>query len=160
MDQAGSSPHARVAALAADLRVLSGKLQRRLREEGSLGDFTGSQLKVVSRLERDGPATVSALALAEGIRPQSMGATVSALKAAGLISGTADPHDGRQTLLSLTEACRESIRTAWAAREDWLMRAIRTRLNPEEHEKLAAAIELLERLIGPEPTGGGPGRSP
>ena len=149
MDQSGSSTHARVAALAAELRVLSGKLLRRLREEGHLGDFTWSELKVISRLERDGPATVSALALAEGIRPQSMGATVSALKAAGLISGTADPHDGRQTLLSLTAACQESIRAARAAREDWLIRAIRTRLEPEEHEKLAAAIELLERLVGP-----------
>ena len=149
IDESGNSPYARVAAMAADLRVLSAKLQRRLREEGHLGDFTWSQLKVISRLERDGPATVSALALAEGIRPQSMGATVSALKTAGLISGAADPHDGRQTLLSLTAACRESIRTARAAREDWLMRAIRTRLKPEEHETLAAAIELLQRLIGP-----------
>lgn len=146
--QPNSSTSAPVATLAADLRVVCGKLARRLREEGSVGDLTGSQMKVVSRLERDGPATVSALAQAEGIRPQSMGATVSALKAAGLISGMADPADGRQTILSLTSACRESIRAARAAREDWLMQAIRTRLKPEEHAQLAAAIELLERLIG------------
>ncbi len=143
-----TSAQGRVAALAADLRMLSGKLARRLREEGNLGDFTWTQMKVVSRLERDGAATVTALAQAEGIRPQSMGATVAALKAANLISGTADPQDGRQTILSLTAACRESIRAARAAREDWLMHAIRTRLAPQEHEQLAAAIELLERLIG------------
>ena len=146
--QSSTSAQRRVAALAADLRMLSGKLARRLREEGNLGDFTWTQMQVVSRLERHGPATVTALAQAEGIRPQSMGATVAALKAAGLISGAADPHDGRQTILSLTAACGESIRAARAAREDWLMHAIRTRLEPREHAQLAAAIELLERLIG------------
>ena len=148
VSQSSTSAERSVAALAAGLRMLSGKLARRLREEGNLGDFTWTQMKVVSRLERDGPATVTALAQAEGIRPQSMGATVAALKAASLISGTADPQDGRQTILSLTAACRESIRAARAAREDWLMHAIRTRLEPREHEQLAAAIELLERLIG------------
>jgi DNA-binding MarR family transcriptional regulator len=146
--QPSSSLTARVAAMATDLRVLSGKLYRRLREEGHLGDLTWSQMKVVSRLERDGPATVTTLAQAEGIRPQSMGATVSALKGAGLIDGTADPNDGRQTILSLTAACRASIKAARAAREDWLMHAIRTELEPQEYEQLAAAIALLERLIG------------
>jgi DNA-binding MarR family transcriptional regulator len=138
-----------IAALAADLRIVSSKLARRLREQGQFGDFTFTQMKVLSRLEREGPTTVSALAHAEGIRPQSIGATVSALKAAGLISGVSDPHDGRQTLLSLTPACRERIHAARAAREDWLMRAIGTRLDPEEHAALASAIKLLERLLEP-----------
>ncbi len=148
VSQSNTSSDLRVATLAADLRMLSGKLSRRLREEGNLGDFTWTQMKVLSRLERDGPATVTALAQAEGMRPQSMSTTIAALKAAGLISGTADPHDGRQTILSLTAACRDSIRAARAAREDWLMHAIRTRLKPQEHEQLATAIELLERLTG------------
>jgi DNA-binding MarR family transcriptional regulator len=149
-----SSPHAlpvepAVATLAANLRIVSGKLARRLRDQGHFGDFTWTQMKVLGRLERDGPTTVSALAHAEGIRPQSMGATVAALKSAGLISGAADPHDGRQTLLSLTPACLESIQAARAAREDWLMGAIGTRLDPEERTALAAAIGLLERLLEP-----------
>ncbi len=138
-----------VAALAAQLRIVSGKLARRLREHGHFGDLTWTQMKVLGRLDRDGPATVSALAHAEGIRPQSMGATVAALKSAGLISGAADPHDGRQTLLSLTPACREWIQASRAAREDWLMRAIASRLDPPQHAALAAAIELLERLLEP-----------
>jgi DNA-binding MarR family transcriptional regulator len=138
-----------VAALAAQLRIVSGKLIRRLREHGHFGDLTWTQMKVLGRLDRDGPATVSALAHAEGIRPQSMGATVAALKSAGLISGTADPHDGRQTLLSLTPACHEWIEASRAAREDWLMRAIGSRLDPPEQAALAAAVGLLERLLDP-----------
>jgi hypothetical protein len=53
---------ARVSALAGDLRVLIGKLKRRLREQAHLGDLTWSQLSVLSRLERDGPATGSGIA--------------------------------------------------------------------------------------------------
>src|SRR5216684_1889453 len=107
-----------------------------MREQGHLGDLTWSQVSVISRLERDGPATVTTLARAEGMRPQSMGANVSALEAAGLVSGVPDPADGRQTILSLTEHCREWIRVGRAAREDWLFRAIQARLAPAEQEQL------------------------
>ena len=84
-------------ATAEDLRVLVGKLRRRLREEAHVGDFTPSQVQVLSLLEREGPATVTTLARIQGMRPQSMGETLSVLKAAGLVSGAPDPNDGRQT---------------------------------------------------------------
>ena len=133
-------------ALAVDLRVVIGQLRRRLREQASFGDLTFSQTSVLSRLDREGPATVTSLARAEGMRPQSMGATVSALQAAGLVSGSADPKDGRQTILSLTPTSQEWLRAGRAAREDWLFRTIQSKLSPEEQEELARAVELLKRL--------------
>ncbi len=145
--QPGDSGAARASALAGELRVLVGKVKRRLREQADLGDLTWSQISVLSRLERDGPATVTTLARAEGMRPQSMGANVSALEAAGLVSGAPDPDDGRQTILSLTPACREWVKAGRAAREDWLLRAIQKNLAPEEQEELARAIELLKRIV-------------
>src|SRR6202012_959999 len=111
-------------AMAEDLRVLAGKLRRRLREEAHVGDFTPSQVQVLALLEREGPATVTALARSQGMRPQSMGETLAVLKAAGFVSGAPDPNDGRQTVLSLTPACQEAIRTGRAAREDWLFRHV------------------------------------
>ncbi|MEO6919895.1 MAG: MarR family transcriptional regulator [Collimonas sp.] len=142
-----SDPDAvRASAMAGELRVLLGQLGRRLREQSHAGDFTGSQKSVLLRLERDGPATVTTLARAEGVRPQSIGATVAVLEAAGLVSGAADPADGRQTILSLTEACRDMVRAGRAAREDWLFRAIRTKFAAPELEQLAASVELLKRL--------------
>ncbi|MHB1617618.1 MAG: MarR family winged helix-turn-helix transcriptional regulator [Metallibacterium sp.] len=138
---------ARAAAVAGELRVVVGKLIRRLREQAQPGDFTWSQMSVLGRLERDGPATVTTLARAEGVRPQSMGATVAVLQGAGLVRGAADPADGRQTILSLTPACREMIKASRAAREDWLFRAIRTNLATAEQEELANAVELLKRLV-------------
>jgi DNA-binding MarR family transcriptional regulator len=135
-----------VLTLAGELRVVVGRLRRRLREQASFGDLTWSQTSVLSRLDREGPATVTSLARAEGMRPQSMGATVSALEAAGLVSGSPDPKDGRQTILSLTASCQEWIKAGRAAREDWLFRAIQSKLSPGEQEELATAVNLLKRL--------------
>lgn len=134
-------------ALAEDLRVLVGKLRRRMREEAHIGDFTPSQVQVLGLLEREGPATVTALARAQGMRPQSMGETLSVLKAAGLVSGAPDPNDGRQTVLSLTPAFRKKIKASRAAREDWLFRTIQTRFSPAEQQQLAIGVDLLKRLI-------------
>ncbi|WP_158755332.1 MarR family transcriptional regulator [Dyella sp. S184] len=137
---------ARTLAVAGELRVVLGRLKRRLREELHMGELSWSQVSVLGHLERGGPATVSTLARAEGMRPQSMGATVAVLEKAGLVSGTADPNDGRQTVISLTPACRELIKASRAAREDWLFRSIRTNLTPAEQKQLANAVELLKRV--------------
>ena len=136
----------RASALAVDLRAVVGKLKRRSREQAPLGDLTESQISVLVRLEGDGPATVSALARAEAMRPQSMGANIAALTAAGLVSGAPHPTDGRQTVLSLTDACRSWIMSSREARQDWLVRTIKAQLDPAELDQLASAIGLLRRL--------------
>jgi len=141
-----NSGNALASALAGELRILISQLRHRLREQAHLGDYTWSQTSVIIRLERDGPATVSALARAEGVRQQSMGATISTLEAAGLVKGSPDPADGRQTILSLTHACREMIQASRAAKEDWLFHAIQTKLSPAEQEQLATDLELLKRI--------------
>jgi DNA-binding MarR family transcriptional regulator len=147
MDPQRNAPQIVLAStLAAELRALIGKLKRRMREQADSRDLTPSQVSVLLRLEQEGLATVSALARAENMRPQSMGATVATLEAAGLVSGQPDPSDGRRTILSLTEACRNWIGEARAARQDWLTRSIETKLSPEELKALAKGVELLKRL--------------
>jgi len=144
--QKSHSGKAPASALAGELRILISQLRHRLREQSHLGDYTWSQTSVIIRLERDGPATVSALARAEGVRQQSMGATISTLEAEGLVKGSPDPVDGRQTILSLTDACLEMIQANRAAKEDWLFRVIQTKLSRAEQEQLATALELLKRI--------------
>ena len=95
----------------------------------------GSQMSVLTHLEHQGPATMTALARAEGVRPQSMGATVSVLRAAGPVSGTPDPTNGRQTILSLTASPWNAFTAGRAIREDWLFSAIRSNLAPDEQER-------------------------
>ncbi|WP_199754060.1 MarR family winged helix-turn-helix transcriptional regulator [Dyella dinghuensis] len=138
-----------LSATAAELRVLLGQLRRRLREQASQGDLTASQISVLGRIERDGPTTVTALAQIEGVRPQSMGATVATLQAAGFIAGTPHPTDGRQTLLSLTPACHAWIKKHRAQREDWLVHTMQAKLSLAEQKKVADAIGLLKRLVEP-----------
>jgi DNA-binding MarR family transcriptional regulator len=134
---------------AAELRVLIGQLTRRLREQSQVDNLTNAQKAVLIHLERDGRATLSALARAEGMRPQSMGAIISALSSAGLVESGPDPADGRQRLLSLTAEARESISASRAAKADWLYRTILSKLTPDEREQLPGAVHLLKRLLEP-----------
>ena len=134
------------ATLAAEMRTVFRKLKLRLREHGGRSDLTPSQVSVLLLLEKDGPATVSNLARAEGMRPQSMSAIIAALLEAGLVGGSPDPNDGRQTLISLTRRCEKRLREGRAARQDWLTTAIEKKLSAQEQEKLATAVDLLMRL--------------
>jgi DNA-binding MarR family transcriptional regulator len=142
-----STPQTGVAwTLAADIRMVFGKLKRRLREHGGDNDLTPSQVSVLLRLEKDGPATVSSLARAEGMRPQSMSSVVTSLQEAGLVSGAPDTTDGRQTLMTLTRKCLKWLQEGRAARQDLLTTTIAQKLSPREQEKLQDALELLKRL--------------
>ena len=142
----------RAAGLAQDLRATVGKLKRRLRAQAPVGELTPSQVSLLLRLEKHGPATASGLSRAEGMRPQGMrpqsiAPVIAALAASGLVSGAPDPADGRKTLLSLTKHYRRWVDEGRAARQDLLTRLIEARLSPREQDALAEAVELLKRLV-------------
>jgi DNA-binding MarR family transcriptional regulator len=143
-----SSPEIdRASTLASEMRTVFRKLKLRVREHGGGNNLTPSQASVLLRLETDGPVTVSSLARAEGMRPQSMSAIVTPLEEAGLVSGAPDPSDGRQTLMSLTGKCLKLLQEGRAARQDWLTATIAQKLSAQEQEKLQRALELLARLV-------------
>jgi DNA-binding MarR family transcriptional regulator len=145
--RANPSQIERASALAAELRAILGKLKRKLREHGGGNDLTPSQVSVLLRLEKDGPAGVSSLARAEGMRPQSMSAIVTPLQEAGLVRGSPDPHDARQTLISLSGKCQKLLKEGRAARQDWLTNTIQEQLSAREQESVAVAVKLLARLV-------------
>jgi DNA-binding MarR family transcriptional regulator len=128
---------------ASELRIVIGQLVRRLRAEHT---FPVSQGIVLGRLEREGPATTSALAAAERVRPQSMAQTIAELGADGLVAKTPDPDDGRQILIELTERGRTILSEERARREGWLERTLESELTPEEREILMRALPLLRRI--------------
>jgi DNA-binding MarR family transcriptional regulator len=147
MNRQSSAPQTiELATLAGELHIAVGKLVRRVREHSHPGDFTSAQKSVFVHLDRDGPATVSALARAESVKPQSMRITVAGLEALGMVKGEADPSDGRKTLIDLTPTFKESLQASRAAKEDWLLRALQAQLSAQEQAALAAAVELLLRL--------------
>ncbi|HEU0164221.1 MAG TPA: MarR family transcriptional regulator [Thermomicrobiales bacterium] len=132
---------------ARELRSVLGLLMRRLRAEGPRQDLSWSQDSAISRLDRFGPSSISELARAEGVRSQSMGATITALEGEGLVSRSPDPEDGRQSVISLTGAGRHALHRARVERQEWLIEAMSARLTPEEQGKVAEAIELMHRML-------------
>jgi DNA-binding MarR family transcriptional regulator len=144
--QSPSPPSTDLAALAGELRISVSRLVRRAREYSHAGDFTSAQKSVLFHLDRGGPATVSALARAEGVKPQSMRITVAGLEALGVVEGEPDPGDGRKTLINLTPTFRRTIQASRAAKEDWLIRALQAQLSAREQAVLATAVGLLQRL--------------
>jgi DNA-binding MarR family transcriptional regulator len=132
--------------VAAALRVSMGLLLRRLRQVGVPGELTVPETSALARLDRNGPATSSELARVEQISPQSMGATLSALEARGLLTRDPDARDGRRILLSVTDAGRQLLRDKRDARTEHLARALAAGFTREELGQLMAAAPLLERL--------------
>jgi DNA-binding MarR family transcriptional regulator len=132
-----------LANVASELRVVLGHLMRRLRAEHS---FSLSQGSVLGRLDREGPQSVSDLAFAERVRPQSMAQTVADLEAEGLVERRPDPGDRRRALVSLTAQGRAMLAVDRGRREGWLAGAITEQLSAEEQAVLADAVGLLRRL--------------
>ncbi|HEY4938645.1 MAG: regulatory protein MarR [Actinobacteria bacterium] len=132
--------------LAGMLRVSIGLLLRRLRQVQAEGELTLPESSALARLDRGGPATPTALAKLEQISPQSMGATLGALEARGLVERRPDPEDGRQVVISATEAGLQALRNRRNARTEHLAQALSTGFTRSELEQLMAVAPLLERL--------------
>lgn len=135
--------------VAQTLRVFAGRLRRRLQDASAVGELTAGQASALARVAVNEPASTSALAGAERVRPQSMAATVAALEDHGLIRRESDPADGRRQLIFLTPEGRERARGARATREEWLARALAERLSAAELATVNDALALLERVVEP-----------
>ncbi|HEY4348383.1 MAG TPA: MarR family transcriptional regulator [Gaiellaceae bacterium] len=129
--------------IASDLRVVLGRVVRRLRAEHTLSISLSSAL---ARLEREGPSTASSLALAERVKPQSMAQTIGDAVGEGLVTRRPDPADGRQSLIEISDLGRAALDTDRTRRQGWLAGAIAERLTPDEQEILARSIPLLEQI--------------
>ncbi|HXW88588.1 MAG TPA: MarR family transcriptional regulator [Streptosporangiaceae bacterium] len=136
-----------VGEVAAALRDSIGLLRRRLRQvKAERGDLTLPESAALVRLDRGGPTTSGALAKQEQISPQSMGATLAALEARGLVERQPDPQDGRRAVISVTGAGRQVLRDRRNAHTELLSRALADGFTAAELNVLAAASPLLERL--------------
>ena len=139
----GQDPEVHDVALA--LLVGIGLLVRRLRQVQRDGDLTLPETSALARLDRGGPSTASALARVEQISPQSMGATLGALEARGFVERRPDPRDGRQAVITATDAGLRALGNRRNVRTELLALAL-SGFTRSELEQLMAVAPLLERL--------------
>ncbi|KTR51126.1 MarR family winged helix-turn-helix transcriptional regulator [Curtobacterium oceanosedimentum] len=127
--------------LADDLLTLHGRIRRTVLA-GKTDEVTASQTAALGRLLRHGESTVADLARAEGVRPQSMGATVQALVDLGLVERRPDPADGRRTLVRATETGSRARADAWTNRSRVLTDRLAA-LPEDDRATVARALAIL-----------------
>jgi DNA-binding MarR family transcriptional regulator len=106
---------------------------------------------VLSRLDKDGPASASELAAAERVRPQSMAAILAALREADLIERHPDPEDGRRQVVSLTTAGRHRLQGDRKVRQEWLAEILQDRCTEAERQTILTALALLDNVLESTP---------
>ena len=110
---------------------------------------------MLGRLDREGPASISDLAAADRMRPQSMAQTVRDLEDAGLVSRRPDPQDGRRSFVELTPAGLETLHATRARREDWLTQTLDRELDAERARAAAPGADACS-TAWPTPDGAQP----
>jgi DNA-binding MarR family transcriptional regulator len=138
-----------LAATAARLRLSVTRLSRRLRQESTTG-LTPSQVSALAVVSVHGPLTLGALAEHERVAPPSITKLITKLEADGLVNRTVDPTDRRVTHVSATKAGHDLIAESRRRKTTWLAGRIR-KLAPEDQDRLAAALDVLERLYQDDP---------
>jgi len=132
-------------ALAGDLRVALMYAVRRLRAERSSSDITDGQYAALAALANRGPMTPTALADDQRVQPPHMTRVINALVAAGLAKRDEHPTDGRQVVVSITDAGLTEVKETRRRRNEWLAGRL-GRLDAAEREVLAQAVVLLRRI--------------
>jgi DNA-binding MarR family transcriptional regulator len=134
------------ARVAAELKVVVGRIARRVRQAHTAGELTLSEASVLARLDRQGPISPGALADEEGVRPQAMAATLAALAQHGLVDRTPDPVDGRRVVMSITAAGHTVLSDRRSATVRRIAHVLDAEFTPAERRKLLAVLPLLDRL--------------
>lgn len=133
-------------AVANGLRPALLHLNRRLRKElGPLG-ITGGQAALLWSIRSHPGLGVRELAELEGVSAPALSAYVDRLQAAGLVGRRRSTTDRRRVELEVTDAGERILRSARSRRTAWLAARLR-RLDPEELERIEAALPAFEKLL-------------
>ncbi|MFN2608767.1 MAG: MarR family winged helix-turn-helix transcriptional regulator [Acidimicrobiales bacterium] len=133
------------AELAAEIRLLSGRLARRLRQEGTAG-LTPSQLSALASVDRLGPLHLGDLARVESVAPPTLSRAVARLEDSGLLRRRPDPADGRAALVEVTAGGRRALGDLRRARTAFLTQRLEA-LTADDRRLLAGAVRLLDTVV-------------
>jgi DNA-binding MarR family transcriptional regulator len=134
-----------VSGLAAHLRVAVARTARRLRQEAG-GGLSPTLTAALATVERHGPLTPSELAARERVQRSTATKLVAKLEAGGWVARTADPTDGRSSLIAMTPDGRALLRQIRTRKDAFLAERLRA-LPAEDRATLERASQLLEQLL-------------
>lgn len=131
-----------VAALRAAVLVLARRLRYQIAGDDTLST---TELAVLGRIGRCGPMTPGQLARAEHVRPPSMTKVIESLEGRGMLRREPHPTDGRQYLVSRTEAAEAFVEAFRKIRTVWLAEHL-GQLPETDQKAIAGAAAALGRL--------------
>lgn len=132
--------------LASDLSLAVMRLARQLRFRRPESPVTLSQLSALATLAKDGAMTPGALAVKERVRPPSMTRVIASLAELGLVERTSHPSDGRQVLVSVSDAGAALVDSERRASQEWLRTRLAT-LDSADRDILLRAADLMTMLV-------------
>lgn len=121
-------------------------LLRRLRRQDEAMGLTGPRASALSVMVFGGPVTLGALAQAEQVSAPTVTRLVVGMERDGLVRREKDPKDGRVVWLHAT-AKGARLLHAGRRRRVAALEADMAALAPPERDTLAAAAEILERVL-------------
>ena len=130
---------------AADFRMATFRLARRLRAERAIDSMSDGQFAVLAALKAFGPHTLGELAERERVTAPSMNRTVNCLEELGFLSRTADESDRRKVNISLTDEGLAVVEETVRRRDAWLDEGPAA-LTADQRRTLAAASEIMKEL--------------
>lgn len=135
--------------LASHLRLVITRTARRLRQQAST-ELSPTLLSALATLGRSGPLTPSDLASIERVQRPTATRVAARLEEQGLITRTADPSDGRGSLLTLSPEGRVLLKKLRKRKNAYLARQLRG-LDASDAAVLDRAAVILERMLEEEP---------
>ncbi|MBB3039361.1 MULTISPECIES: MarR family winged helix-turn-helix transcriptional regulator [Hoyosella] len=132
--------------LASDLALAVVRLARQLRGHRHHSSVSLTQLSALSTLFTEGSMTPGALAARERVQPPSMTRVIGSLADLGLVDRMPHPTDGRQIIVSLSEAGKALVQNEKEAREEWLASQLRA-LGSSELSSLRDAVGTMTELV-------------
>jgi len=121
-------------------------LARRLRyQQAGEDELSATEMAVLGRVGRCGPMTPGQLARAEHVQPPSMTKVIESLEGRGLLRRDRHPTDGRQYMVSRTEAGEEFVAASKQMRTVWLASHL-AGLSAADRRAILAAAPALSRL--------------
>ena len=131
-----------VAALRAAVLVLARRIRYQVAGDDNL---SATELAVLGQIGRCGSMTPGQLARAEHVRPPSMTKVIESLESRGMLRREPHPTDGRQYLVSRTEAAEAFVEASRRLRTVWLAEHL-AQLSDADQQAIMAAAPALSRL--------------